>query len=766
MGYQFGDFAVQVQGGTSAFVAFSQQGAQLAGILPMIAGPLGMSMKMAVGLSAALGILIPIGSAVARMYFDMKDKTKDAAEEAQTLNGKLKGLNGTLSDYANTLAAIDAGVSINELFASRGIKAAEQELKDATATLEKYVGFVNLALEGKAIGTMGPVAAVGALVGIGFATLSKEQEAAAIEKVRKAEETLTELRAMETANKLKAHTAAVSGMQNELELARVIARHGKDSSEAKAAALAQELRLRLESVQAQVTLNNYTQPEADDLKAQIREVAALLAAGTKAAETGQQKALRLSQDDLEIQRLKNDILRSHNAEGEKTRATLTLEAHLAGEIVRIKQEQKFLEGGITAAEQAQIDNLVAAAIGAEHLNQKIEAGVDSAKELADALSQAASAMGQLVNFGSGLDKALSVAVAQTKALQAGQNAANAGRIAGMRFDAQSKFNTAMEAAGPLGDSTLTNAASKEFRQQNLTIDGIANSLNTNAGLKDAEKEANKKPKKTVDEYLEELRKEQAHKSSLVGLSKEAIKQSEFEFKLRNKISTLEGETSEAKVIAVLREQEALEKAAEKQKERMQQEQTYSSILANSLESVVQGTLSVEDAFKSMLRNIVMEIYKTNIVEPFADKGASLITSLISSAFGGGPQVGAPTSSLRPKVRSADGNVFTKVNAYASGGVVSSPTTFPMSGGQTGLMGEAGAEAIMPLKRGRNGKLGVQAEGSSGDVININQSFNFQSNGDDTIKSLIAQAAPKIAQMTKASMLDDRRRGGRTKAAFG
>ena len=60
LGYQFGDFAVQVQGGTSAFVAFSQQGSQLAGILPMIAGPLGLSMGAAVGLSAALGILIPV----------------------------------------------------------------------------------------------------------------------------------------------------------------------------------------------------------------------------------------------------------------------------------------------------------------------------------------------------------------------------------------------------------------------------------------------------------------------------------------------------------------------------------------------------------------------------------------------------------------------------------------------------------------------------------------------------------------------------------
>jgi phage-related minor tail protein len=90
----------------------------------------------------------------------------------------------------------------------------------------------------------------------------------------------------------------------------------------------------------------------------------------------------------------------------------------------------------------------------------------------------------------------------------------------------------------------------------------------------------------------------------------------------------------------------------------------------------------------------------------------------------------------------------------------------MNGGKTGLMGEAGPEAIMPLKRGSNGKLGVQMEGGGGQNVVINQSFNFQANGDDTVKKLIAQAAPKIAQMTKSSLLDDRRRGGSTKAAFG
>ena len=106
----------------------------------------------------------------------------------------------------------------------------------------------------------------------------------------------------------------------------------------------------------------------------------------------------------------------------------------------------------------------------------------------------------------------------------------------------------------------------------------------------------------------------------------------------------------------------------------------------------------------------------------------------------------------------------KYKPYADGGVVGSPTTFPMSGGRTGLMGEAGPEAIMPLKRGSNGKLGVQMEG--GGATTVVQNFNFSANGDDSVKRIIAQAAPKIAQMTKSEMINDRRRGGTMKATFG
>ena len=53
----------------------------------------------------------------------------------------------------------------------------------------------------------------------------------------------------------------------------------------------------------------------------------------------------------------------------------------------------------------------------------------------------------------------------------------------------------------------------------------------------------------------------------------------------------------------------------------------------------------------------------------------------------------------------------RVMPFAKGGVVAQATAFPMRGA-TGLMGEAGPEAIMPLARGADGRLGVQAAGTS------------------------------------------------------
>ena len=82
-------------------------------------------------------------------------------------------------------------------------------------------------------------------------------------------------------------------------------------------------------------------------------------------------------------------------------------------------------------------------------------------------------------------------------------------------------------------------------------------------------------------------------------------------------------------------------------------------------------------------------------------------------------------SIFPFLANAKGNAFNQglVKKYAKGGVVSEPTFFKYGSGGSGnfgLMGEAGSpEAILPLKRGRSGNLGVESSGSASNNIVVN-----------------------------------------------
>ena len=111
---------------------------------------------------------------------------------------------------------------------------------------------------------------------------------------------------------------------------------------------------------------------------------------------------------------------------------------------------------------------------------------------------------------------------------------------------------------------------------------------------------------------------------------------------------------------------------------------------------------------------------------------------------------------------ADGGVIAGNNIvpYKKGGVVGAPTMFRYGGSKLGIMGEAGPEAIMPLKRGPSGKLGVEMHGGrgGGGVTTVNYTgptLNF--NGDEyvpksAVGSIINSAANKGAAMGETKTL--------------
>jgi lambda family phage tail tape measure protein len=82
----------------------------------------------------------------------------------------------------------------------------------------------------------------------------------------------------------------------------------------------------------------------------------------------------------------------------------------------------------------------------------------------------------------------------------------------------------------------------------------------------------------------------------------------------------------------------------------------------------------------------------------------------------------------------------QVKPFARGGVVSAPTLFPLARG-LGLMGEAGAEAVLPLARGGDGTLGVRTSATPPTVVN----FNITTTDADSFRKSEAQVTAMLAR---------------------
>ena len=112
------------------------------------------------------------------------------------------------------------------------------------------------------------------------------------------------------------------------------------------------------------------------------------------------------------------------------------------------------------------------------------------------------------------------------------------------------------------------------------------------------------------------------------------------------------------------------------------------------------------------------------------------------------------------VKSAKGNVFAqnKIVPYSYGGVINRPSVFPLARGGVGLMAEAGSpEAIMPLKRGKGGKLGVESSGGGGNVVNVSVNASGTSAQGNTMKA--NQLGKLIGTAIEAELIKQKRPGG-------
>lgn len=132
---------------------------------------------------------------------------------------------------------------------------------------------------------------------------------------------------------------------------------------------------------------------------------------------------------------------------------------------------------------------------------------------------------------------------------------------------------------------------------------------------------------------------------------------------------------------------------------------FGSGLRRAFDGVVFDGMRLSDALKSVAAGMAASVYSV-AMRPVQNALGGALAEGMNALFGGA-------------LAFAKGGAFAqgRVMPFAQGGVVSSPTLFPMRGG-VGLMGEAGAEAILPLARGADGRLGVQAGGGGGRPVTV------------------------------------------------
>jgi hypothetical protein len=189
---------------------------------------------------------------------------------------------------------------------------------------------------------------------------------------------------------------------------------------------------------------------------------------------------------------------------------------------------------------------------------------------------------------------------------------------------------------------------------------------------------------------------------------------------------------------------------EAQKQQVDIADSVSGAFGGFFMDLVDGTTSAKDAFRSMATDIIQQLYRILIVEQLVNSIAGAITGSFApaSAAGTGGSVAPPR---RPT------GVF---NRYEGGGYTGSG---PRSGG---LDGKGGFMAMLhPRETVVDHTKGQGAGGTT-----VNQVFNISANTSDDTKRLItqtiAQASPAIINQSGGAVMNQRRRGGSMKSAFG
>ena len=130
---------------------------------------------------------------------------------------------------------------------------------------------------------------------------------------------------------------------------------------------------------------------------------------------------------------------------------------------------------------------------------------------------------------------------------------------------------------------------------------------------------------------------------------------------------------------------------------------FSNALVGAFDGIAIKGRNVSDVLRTLalrLSDIVLKAALRPLEQGVGNLVSGLLSGGLGFAKGGVVQQGMPVP-------------------FAAGGVIQSPIAFPLAGGRTGIAGERGPEAIMPLSRGPDGRLGIAARGAAGVSVTFN-----------------------------------------------
>lgn len=723
-GYQLQDFVVQLQSGTSFFTAFGQQGSQLAGIF----GPAGAVFGAVIALGSALGGLTYAAITGKESLKDLGDASSDFESSVSSLENAYSNLDnseffdkfGSLKTTFQDLNSLTISLAenISNLEAASAIKAVAATVTEGGPSVFRPAVMGGLSINDILMaGGIGKAQTKAASAGVSE-SLGGAVSAGQVEVYFKQFEKLADGPVEQLRDKMLEFLNVVKESPKGLGEANLEGLNLLQTIDAVTQSLGRQIALTDGSAQA---IKDSAQAEADLLE-EVEDLYALIAKEEKDRVEAQKQAakdaktyaageaamLKILQKKLDAEKKIDDLIKSRVSKMHEQAALMISE----GAYRKAGADETYIQNEL---EKKKLELY----IKQENLND------DQAASLRLALKALQDQEETLKRINIEEQARLSLQSLQVKAIEespAGQALRKYG-ARGTRSDKDPVFGTGPNAGKSIYDDPDAGKTFKSTKDEVARLQAVLDLRRQLIG-------------KTQEEaiYLQTLNKlKKANEDADIKMTDTALENA------AKRIAS-----DEIEIQKLEDQQQTLQDLAS------YMGSAYGDALMNIVtdidfvnDSFEDMAYKTENIFRQMAADIIKELYRVLVVKQMV----ASVTGFLGFANGGVIQGGK------------------QVQAYANGGVVGGPTYFPMAGGKTGLMGEAGPEAIMPLKRGKGGKLGVEVSGDTG-AVNIVQNFSFAANGDESVKKIIAEAAPKIANMTQQQIMDARRRGGQMRSTFG